>query len=103
MIAGTVDSFVAGLHITLCCCCCDHRLGVAVLGVLTSVFTSARYVTVPAKQDSEEGMDFYSVVHINKFLSIDQHDQRYHKFNSSLLAKEIEIHGKSSFCNHPHN
>ena len=54
MIAGTVDSFVAGLHITLCCCCCDHRLGVAVLGVLTSVFTSARYVTVPAKQDSEE-------------------------------------------------
>ena len=42
MIAGTVDSFVKGLGITLCCCCFDHRHGVAVLGVLTSVLSSVR-------------------------------------------------------------
>ena len=42
MIAGTVDSFVEGLGITLCCCCFDHRHGVAVLGVLTTVLASTR-------------------------------------------------------------
>ena len=47
MLGGTVDSFVAGLGITFCCCCFDHRHGVAVLGVLTSVLTSVRYLTVP--------------------------------------------------------
>ena len=43
MIAGTVDSFVEGLGITLCCCCFDHRHGVAVLGVLTTVLASVRF------------------------------------------------------------
>ena len=43
MIAGTVDSFVEGLGITLCCCCFDHRHGVAVLGLLTTVLASTRF------------------------------------------------------------
>ena len=43
MIAGTVDSFVEGLGITLCCCCFDHRHGVVVLGVLTTVLASVRF------------------------------------------------------------
>ncbi len=42
MLAGTIESFILSLNISLCCCCFNQRIGVIVLGLIEIVVVSLR-------------------------------------------------------------